>query len=94
MRSIVRTIVQRKIGVSSEVVDGKLVLIAPSGKEIITLNEVGTFIWNAFDLHTDVDALTDYLLKEMIDVERDQLEQDLGEFLHELQENDLIDLVS
>ena len=38
-------IVQRRPGVTSEVVDGQAVLIAPAGKEVITLNAVGTLVW-------------------------------------------------
>lgn len=84
-------VVQKKAGVTSEVVDGQAVLIPPSGQEIITLNVVGTLIWNALDSPRDVEGLTQYLLDQLTNVERDELTRDLEAFLRDLQENDLIE---
>ena len=84
-------VVQKKADVTSEVVDGRAVLVPPSGQEIITLNVVGTLIWNALDTARDVESLTECLLDQLTDVEPDELTRDVRAFLRDLQENDLIE---
>jgi hypothetical protein len=68
-----------------EVVDGKAVLVDPTGAELITLNPVATMIWEALATPTDADSIADRLLSEFEDVTRDQLHADVVEFLGELE---------
>jgi hypothetical protein len=68
-----------------EVVDGKAVLVDPTGAELITLNPVATLIWEALATPTDADGIADRLLSEFEDVTRDQLHADVVEFLGELE---------
>jgi hypothetical protein len=84
-------IIQRNPDVTSETVDGQAVLIAPEGDEIITLNPVGTLVWDALVTARDVDGLTDHLLAQLVDVERDELHGDVVAFLGELRDSGLIE---
>lgn len=67
-----------------EVVDGRAVLVDPSGSELITLNPVGSMIWNALSEPTDADSIAERLLPEFEDVTRDQLHGDIVAFIEEL----------
>lgn len=69
-----------------EVVDGRAVLVDPTGSELITLNPVGSMIWGALSDPTDADQIADRLLPEFEDVTREQLHADVVEFLGELSE--------
>jgi len=73
-----------------EVVDGRAVLVDPSGSELITLNPVGSLIWNALAEPTDADAIATRLLPEFDDVTHEQLHADIVEFLRELGELGLL----
>ena len=73
-----------------EVVDGRAVLVDPSGSELITLNPVGSMIWNALAEPTDAAAITDRLLPEFEDVTHEQLHADIVAFLNELTELGLL----
>ena len=69
-----------------EVVAGRAVLIDPAGVELITLNPVGTLVWQALDGDGEGDAatLTQRLLPEFEGVTAEQLERDIEAFLNEL----------
>ena len=84
-------IIQRNPDVTSETVEGQAVLIAPEGDEIITLNPVGTLVWDALATARDVDSLTDHLLTQFVNVERDELQGDVVAFLGELRDSGLIE---
>lgn len=73
-----------------EVVDGRAVLVDPSGSELITLNPVGSMIWNALAAPTDADAIANQLLPEFEDVTREQLHDDIVAFIEELTELGLL----
>jgi hypothetical protein len=75
---------QRAQDVVYEVVDGRAVLIDPAGVELITLNPVGTLVWQALDDGGDAATLTQRLLPEFEDVTAEQLERDIDAFLSEL----------
>jgi len=72
------------------VVDGQAVLIAPAGKEVITLNPVGTLVWGALESPRALDEVVDQLLPQFADVERQQLVEDMLAFVDELRESELI----
>lgn len=82
---------QRRPGVTSEIVDGQAVLIPPSGQDIITLNAIGTLVWTALDTPLDRESLVRRLLDQVTGVEADELSRDVDKFLRELQDNDLIE---
>jgi Coenzyme PQQ synthesis protein D (PqqD) len=81
---------QRSPEVTYEVVDGKAMLVDPAGRKLITLNRVGTLVWEALDGTLDVDQLTDQLLPRFTDVSRDELARDVAAFVQELAAADLI----
>jgi len=74
-----------------EVVDGRAILIDAEGKELITLNPVGTLVWNALDGGADVGTLADRLLPELTGVTRDVLARDIDAFIDELASLGLVD---
>ena len=67
-----------------EVVAGRAVLVDPSGAELITLNPVGTLIWDALAQPADADSLTDRFQFEFEGVSSEQLRADIAAFLGEL----------
>ena len=76
--------VARAEGVVYEVVDGQAVLVDAAGREMITLNPVGTLIWQALDGESDAVALAARLLPQLEGVTGDQLQSDVTAFLREL----------
>jgi Coenzyme PQQ synthesis protein D (PqqD) len=82
--------VSQSTSVVFEVVDGRAVLVDPSGSELITLNPVGSMIWEALAEPTDADAIARKLLPEFEDVTFDQLHGDVVDFLGELTELGLL----
>jgi hypothetical protein len=82
---------RRAGAVTYEVIDGQAVLIDPDGVELITLNQVGTRIWEALDGRRGASELANDLLPSFMGVSRDQLERDTTAFLTELREAGLLD---
>lgn len=76
--------VARADGVVYEVVDEQAVLVDAAGQEMITLNPVGTLIWQALDGESDAAALAESLLPQLEGVTGDQLQSDVTAFLREL----------
>ena len=81
---------RRSPEVTFEVVDGRAILIDSSGTELITLNPVGTLVWNALDGERDVAAVADHLLPTLEGVTKDQLETDVSSFLDEMSKEGLV----
>ncbi|MEY2450913.1 MAG: hypothetical protein QOD92_487 [Acidimicrobiaceae bacterium] len=82
---------QRSPHVVYEVVDGQAVLVDPEGVELITLNAVGTVVWEELDGEREAADLAADLLARFEGVTRSQLETDIAEFLSEV---DAVGLVS
>jgi len=82
----VADIPRRAAGVNYEIIEGRAVVIDPDGRELITLNEVGTLIWEHLDGERDVPALVDELLTEFDGVTREQFERDVRAYLDELRD--------
>ncbi len=74
----------RADGVVYEVVDGQAVLVDAVGRELITLNAVGTLIWQALDGESDATAVAESLLPQLEGVTRDELVRDTTAFVREL----------
>jgi len=81
---------RRSPEVTYEVVEGRAMLVDPDGAEIITLNPVGTLVWEALDGERDVAGLTAHLLPRLDGVTDDQLRKDIAEFIGELDAAGLI----
>jgi hypothetical protein len=81
---------RRSPDVTFEVVDGRAILIDAAGKELITLNPVGTLVWNALDGVQDADGLAAELVSSLQGVTIEQLTQDIRTFLGELQSSELV----
>jgi Coenzyme PQQ synthesis protein D (PqqD) len=81
---------RRSPEVTYEILDGQAMLVDPAGKELITLNGVGTLVWETLDGTLDVDGVTDRLLPQFTDVTRDQLALDVAAFVEELAAGSLV----
>ena len=68
-----------------EVTGSRAVLLDPDGTELITLNPVGTLVWDAID-DRPPDAITDLLLPRFEGVTREQFATDVRTFLDDLEE--------
>jgi hypothetical protein len=82
--------VQRADDVLFEIIDATAVLVDPDGRELFTLNPVGSLVWEALADHGELAALADHLLPKLSGVERDQLETDIAAFLDELRAAGLV----
>jgi len=74
-----------------EVVEDKAVIVDPAGTELLTLNAVGTIVWQAIDGEHDETAIVDELAGQFPDVARETLEADVGRFLTELEGVNLLE---
>ena len=70
--------------VTFELVDGRVVLVDPSGTELITLNPVGSVVWQALDGERDIRSLAADLHVTFAGVTAERLERDLRSYLSEL----------
>lgn len=74
-----------------ETIDGQAVVIDPEGRELITLNEVGTQVWEYLDGQRKVADLVDELSGNFEGVSREQFEADVVAYLEELGDAGLVD---
>ncbi|MEX1007932.1 MAG: PqqD family protein [Acidimicrobiia bacterium] len=81
---------RRADGVLSEILDGRAMLVAPDGTELITLNPTGTAVWDALADATEPSEIAARLHKTRTDVALDVLESDVLAFLTELEEAELV----
>lgn len=75
---------QRSQQVVYEVVDGQAVLVDPEGVELITLNAVGTVVWEELDGQREAADLAADLFARFEEVSLAELERDIAEFLSEV----------
>jgi len=73
-----------------EIIDATAVLVDPEGRELFTLNPVGSLVWEALAEHGEPAALADHLLPKLSGVARNQLESDIRVFLEELRTAGLV----
>ena len=81
---------KRSPDVVYETIDDQAVLLDADGTELITLNAVGTLVWEALDGRRDVDELATALLGRFDGVTHAQLLGDIEAFLAELQASALV----
>ena len=74
----------------SEVLDGRAMLVAPDGTELITLNPTGTAVWDALADASEPGVIAARLQETRTDVPLDVLEADVRAFLTELEEAALV----
>ncbi|HUC37329.1 MAG TPA: PqqD family protein [Acidimicrobiales bacterium] len=75
---------RRAEGILSEVLDGKAALVNPEGTELVTLNQVGSVVWEALDGERDLDALVRAVTAACESAEPDVVTADVSRFLDEM----------
>jgi hypothetical protein len=83
--------IKRSSDVTFEVVDGQAVLIDRQGRELLTLNAVGTVVWQALDGTTDQKGIVRTLAAEFPDVKSVEIEMDVRAFISELGSSGLLE---
>jgi hypothetical protein len=73
-----------------EVIDGQAVLLDGEGAELITLNTVGTLVWEELDGRRNVEELAGALASRFEGVSRADLARDIDAFLAELEASALV----
>jgi hypothetical protein len=81
---------RRSPEITYETIDRRAVLVDGTGAELITLNPVGSLVWNALDGERDATALAGDLVGSFTGVTRGQLEADIVDFLAELAASRLV----
>jgi len=74
----------RAEGVLSESSDGRAMLAAPTGNEVIVLNPTGTLVWDLLDDHDDPGQLTRLVHEAYPEIPLETVERDVHTFLDEL----------
>jgi Coenzyme PQQ synthesis protein D (PqqD) len=75
---------RRASGVIHEQLDGHAVLLDPDAVRMLTLNRVGTLVWELLDHDRTGTELVALLLPEVRGVTVEQLEADVASYLDEL----------
>jgi hypothetical protein len=81
---------RRSDDVVYEVIDGQALLVDTNGAELVTLNQVGSMVWENLDGSVDAGALVARLHGRLVGVTREALEADIVAFLHELRSLGLV----
>ena len=81
---------ERAGDVTSEVFDGLAVLVDPRTVEMVTLNRIGSLVWQELDGPKTVNELVAAILRSIAGTTADELERDIATFLHELVETGLV----
>jgi len=74
----------------SDLVEGKAVLVDPDGRELITLNSVGTLVWGSLDGSHGVAELCRVVSERYPTAPASQVEGDVRTFLDQLTELKLV----
>jgi len=75
---------QRSADVTFEVLNGHAVLIDPGAVEMLTLNRVGTIVWEHLDAPRTREELVTALLRSVTGADEVQVASDVNTFLDEL----------
>ncbi len=82
----------RKPGVTFEDSGDMVVILDESGSELTSLNAVGSVVWHEFDGQRDVEQLAADLSDRFEGISQEELASDIGLFVDELAEAELIDV--
>lgn len=82
--------VRRSPDVIHEAVDGRAMLVSPDGSELISLNAVGTMVWELLDTGAAAGEIAAQLHPRFDDVAIEDLERDIHTFLDSLREQGLV----
>lgn len=82
--------VRRSPDVIHEVIDERAMLVSPDGSELISLNAVGTLVWDLLGTAAEAEELAGRLHTRFEGVPRDELERDIRTFLESLREQGLV----
>ena len=82
--------VRRSPQVTYDVLDGRAVLVHPEVVQMLTLNQVGTLVWQQLDGEMGPHELTAALLPLLKGVSAEQLEADIANFLAGLARDRLV----
>lgn len=82
---------RRSSKVSYEVAGERAVILDAAGRELITLNPVGTLVWCELDGVRGADELVACLTGRFTGVTPEQLRADVSEFLRELDDLELVE---
>lgn len=77
-------------GLLVQVIDGRAAIVDAVGTRLLTLNPVGTEVWEALGRSGDVDHLVKHVLDVCDDVEEVRVRRDVGAFLAELEAAGLV----
>jgi hypothetical protein len=87
-----RSMVFRRVdGVLSETADGRAMLAALSGSEVIVLNDTGTMVWELLADHEDPDQLVRLVHEAYPEMAVDAIARDVQAFLDELVAAELVE---
>ena len=81
---------RRSPDVIHEVVDDRAMLVSPDGSELISLNAVGTMVWDLLATAGDAGDLAAQMHPRFEGVSLDELERDIQAFLDILHEQGLV----
>lgn len=84
---------RRAEGVLSELADGRAMLAASSGAEVVVLNETGTMVWDLLAEHREPADLVRLVHEAYPEIAADAIERDVDAFLDELVSAELVELV-
>jgi hypothetical protein len=73
-----------------EVIDGRAMLVSPDGAELISLNAVGTMVWESLATAGDPARIAAELHPRFEGVSLDELQRDIADFLEELRQQGLV----
>ena len=82
---------RRVDGVLSETADGRAMLAALSGSEVVVLNDTGTMVWDLLAEHGEPDQLVRLVHEAYPDVAVDSIARDVHAFLEELVAAELVE---
>jgi len=82
---------RRTEGVLSESADGRAMLAAPDGNEVIVLNDTGTLVWGLLEDHDDPAQLAQLVHEAYPEIPLDAVTSDVQAFLAELLAADLVE---
>ena len=77
--------------ISARIVDGQLIILKPGTDELLRFNEVASFIWSILEKQPSALSILVEAIVEEFEVDFDQAEADLSDFLTEMQSQGLIE---